>query len=54
MSKECMYCKHHDIVADSNNELRWICTMVESRNFFTETDIYDSCEEFQPEPGTEY
>lgn len=49
MSEECLYCDHHDLITDSNNELRWICTKVESSNFFTEIDCLDSCEEFEPE-----
>lgn len=53
MEKECLYCEHHDIITDSDNELRWICTKVESRNFLTEVDCFDYCEEFETEGNNE-
>jgi len=47
MIDNCMYCKYHDLFKDSNGDLRYICTKVESSNFFTETNLLDSCEQFK-------
>lgn len=51
--KKCMYCEHCDLITDSDNDLRWICTKVESRDFLTEIDFDDSCEEFETERNEE-
>ena len=45
MDGKCMYCEHCDLITDSDNDLRWICTCEEFESERNEEEDWDLDEE---------